>query len=381
MGEIKIIITDFNVNGYKNLKDISIRFNPRMNIFCGENAQGKTNLIEAIWLCSGCKSFRGTRDKDFIGFDENVAEIKLNFSDKIRKQEISFAVSKENIKEKRVNLNGVKLTLLSKLFGTLKCVIFTPEDLELSKGSPENRRSFVDLCISQIKPSYVFAINKYDLLLSQRNALLKEISAGRTDEENLGIWDEQLAETGAYISVLRNTYTKKLNVFAGKMYFDLSKEREKLSLHYNSTVFNELDSRLDYKGEMAEEYLKKIKSNVKDDIRQGFTQLGVHRDDVITKINGLNSRDFGSQGQQRSIALVMKLSQAQILLEETGEAPVILLDDVLSELDLSRQDFVLNEIDNMQIFVTCCDPAAVLKHKMGNVFFMKKGKVIDKINN
>ena len=376
MGVINIIITDFTANGYKNLKEISINLDPRMNIFCGENAQGKTNLIEAMWLCSGCKSFRGTRDKDFIGFDEEKADIKLNFKNKIRKQEISFIVAKENIKDKRVTLNGVKLSVLSKLFGNLKCVIFTPEDLELSKGSPENRRSFLDLCISQIKPSYVSAINKYDLLISQRNALLKEIAMGRTDQENLNIWDEQIALTGSYISILRNTYTKKLDIFTDKMYFDLTKQREKLSLHYNSTIFDELDNRLDYKGEMAKEYLKKLKNNVKDDIKLGFTQIGTHRDDVITKINGLNSRDFGSQGQQRSIALIMKLSQAQILFDETGEAPVILLDDVLSELDLSRQDFVLNEINNMQLFVTCCDATAVLKHKMGSVFYMDKGKII-----
>lgn len=377
MGVITIIITDFTVNGYKNLKDISINLDKRMNIFCGENAQGKTNLIEAMWLCSGCKSFRGTRDKDFIGFEKDKAEIKLGFRDKIRHQEISFIVAKENIKDKRVALNGVKLSLLSKLFGSLKCVIFTPEDLELSKGSPENRRSFLDLCISQIKPSYVSAINKYDSILSQRNALLKEILYGRAGEESLGVWDEQLASTGSFISVFRHTYTKKLNIFTDKMYYDLTRQREKLSLHYNSTIFDNLDCRTDYKGEMAEAYLKKIKNNVKDDIKLGFTQLGIHRDDVITKINGLNSRDFGSQGQQRSIALVMKLSQAQILLDETGEAPIILLDDVLSELDLSRQDFVLNEIDNMQLFVTCCDATTVLKHKMGNVFYMEDGKILE----
>ena len=349
---------------------------PRLNIFCGENAQGKTNLIEAMWLCSGCKSFRGTRDKDFIGFNDEKAEIQLSFKNKIRTQEISFTVAKENIKDKRVLLNGVKLPLLSRLFGNLKCVIFTPEDLDLSKGSPENRRVFLDLCISQIKPSYVAVMNKYDNLLSQRNALLKDIFLGKADEKSLEIWDEPLAKAGSYISVLRNTYVKKLDIFTDKMYFALSRNKERLSLHYNSTIFDTLDGRTEYKGEMEAEYLAKLKGNMRDDIKLGFTQLGTHRDDVITRINGLNSRDFGSQGQQRSVALVMKLSQAQILLEETGEAPVILLDDVLSELDLPRQDFVLNEIDDMQLFVTCCDATAVLKHKMGSVFYMDKGEII-----
>lgn len=350
-----------------------------MNIFCGENAQGKTNLLEAMWLCSGCKSFRGTRDKDFIGFDRDIANIKLNFKDKVRPQEIFFAVARENIRDKKVLLNGVKLSLLSKLFGTLKCVIFTPEDLELAKGSPDNRRSFLDLCIAQIKPSYISAINKYDALLSQRNALLKEISMERSPVESLDVWDEQIASTGSYISVLRNTYTKKLNFFTDRMYYSLSGEKERLSLTYSSSVFQNLDDRMDYKGEMAEEYLKKLKANIRDDVRSGFTQIGIHRDDVITKINGLNSRDFGSQGQQRSVAIVMKLSQALILLDETGEAPVILLDDVLSELDLNRQDFILNHINNMQLFVTCCDASQVLRHKMGNVFFMRDGKIIDTV--
>ena len=303
----------------------------------------------------------------------------LKFVDKKRTQEILFSVLKDNIKDKKVLLNGVKLPLLSKLFGNLKCVIFTPEDLELSKGSPENRRNFIDLCICQIKPSYVSAINKYDLLLSQRNALLKEISLGISNEDSLDVWDFQLSQTGAYISLLRNTYTKKLNVFSEKLYYDLTKQRESLSLSYNSTIFSQLDERTDYKGEMADEYYQKLKNNVKDDVRYGFTQLGVHRDDIFSRINGLNSRDFGSQGQQRSIALIMKLSQAFILYDETGDPPVVLLDDVLSELDLSRQHFVLNEISEMQVFVTCCDPTAVLKHKMGTVFLMQEGKITHEI--
>lgn len=372
---MKLIVKKLYVNGYKNLKNIDIRFNPNINIFCGENAQGKTNLIEALWLCSGCKSFRGTRDRDFIGFSENLAEVKTEFVDSMRTQKIEFAVARENIREKKVTLNGVKLLLLSKLFGTLKCVIFTPEDLELSKGSPDNRRTFIDLCISQIKPNYIHAINKYDNILSQRNAMLKDIAFKGQGRENLEIWDRQLSEVGAYISLLRYTYTKKLNSFASRLYYKLSRGNESLELSYYSTVYSSMEGRSDFKGEMAEEYFKKLKNNENEDIRCGYTMCGVHRDDIITKINNLNSRDFGSQGQQRSVALVMKLSQAEILFDETGEAPVILLDDVLSELDYGRQDFVINEINDMQIFITCCDPTVVLKHKMGKIFFMKNGKI------
>lgn len=375
-----MIINSVKVNGYKNLKNIDIFFNPRMNIFCGENAQGKTNLMEALWLCTGCKSFRGTRDKDFIGFEREMAEVELCFTDSERKQKINFGVEKKNIKDKKVLLNGVDAKALSRLFGNLKCVIFTPEDLELSKGSPDNRRTFLDLAVAQIKPSYISAVNKYDAVLTQRNMLLKELSYGRGDETLLDIYDEQLAEAGCYISIARKVYTDKLNFFADKLYFDLTRERERLSLFYSSTVFENIEGTEDYKGEMKKEYIKKLLSMRQDDIKSGFTGAGVHRDDIITRINGISSRDYASQGQSRSVALVMKLAQAQILYEETKEAPVILLDDVLSELDLTRQDFILNRIDNMQLFVTCCDATAVLRHKMGTIFFLNEGKIIDIVN-
>lgn len=231
----------------------------------------------------------------------------------------------------------------------------------------------MDLSISQIRPGYVSAVNQYDRLISQRNALLKEIFAGRAEKEALDLWDNQLAPVGAYISAMRNTYVNKLNVFAGKMYGMLSEEKEKLSLSYSSTVFKGLDGRIDYKGEMAEEYYERLKNTRAEDIRLGFTQAGIHRDDMLCKINGLSSREFGSQGQNRSVAIVLKLSQAEILLDETGDSPVILLDDVLSELDRSRQDFILNHIVGMQLFVTCCDEKQVLKYKKGSLFEMSGG--------
>lgn len=334
-----------------------------------------------MWICTGCKSFRGTRDRDFIGFEREKAEICVYFNNSIREQEIKFTVLKENIKEKKITLNGVRLPFLSRLFGSLKCVIFTPEDLELSKGSPENRRVFLDICISQIKPAYISAKVKYDSLINQRNALLKEISFGRSEPSMLEIWDEQIAEAGSYISVLRSIYTKKLNEYSSEFYRRLSGGKENLSLSYYSTVFRNSSVKTDYKGEMKEEYLNKLKENTEEDIRLGYTQAGIHRDDVTAKINGLNVREFGSQGQQRSAALVMKISQARILMNETGEAPVILLDDVLSELDPSRQSFIMNSTDDMQIFVTCCNPADILKYKSGNVYFIENGSIADIIYN
>lgn len=370
-----MILTKLFINGYKNLKDINITLDNKLNVFCGENAQGKTNIIEAIWLMSGIKSFRNTKDKDFICLDENYLNMSLNFKNKIREQKIKTSMHRENIKDKKILLNGVKIKNLSGLFGNLKCVIFTPEDVSLSKGSPEIRRNFIDLCISQIRPSYKDVIIKYDTLIAQRNAVLKNISFGKNNSSDLEIWDEQIARLGAYISVLRYNYTQKLNALATKLYKSLSKGKEKLEISYSSSIYTNLLGRTDFKGKMYEEYIDKLKQNINNDIKFGFTSVGIHRDDIITKINGLLSRDFGSQGQQRSIALVLKLSQAYILLEETDEAPILLLDDVLSELDENRQNFVLSSIKNMQVIITCCNSDSINIDK-GNVFIVKNGKVI-----
>jgi len=370
-----LIIKKLSIDGYKNLRGINLTLDPRLNVFCGENAQGKTNIIEAIWLSSGCKSFRGTKEKDFVNLTGEIAKINISFENNFREQEISVAMARANIKEKNITLNGVPIKILTKLFGNLKCVIFTPEDLELSKGSPDNRRSYLDLCISQIKNGYKDVVNKYDYLILQRNTLLKNISQGFSKENELEVWDEQIARIGSYISALRFNYTKKLNIFSKNLYEKLSSGKEVLELSYNSTVFKKLDCRTDFNGEMACEYLCHLKKNLRDDIRTGCTQIGIHRDDLITKINGLYSRDYGSQGQQRSIALVLKLSQAYILLEETKDAPVVLLDDVLSELDSKRQNFILSAIENMQVIITCCNSEIVKTKDNGKLFIVKNGAI------
>lgn len=347
-------ILSVRADGFKNLKNVDIFPGEKTNIVFGENAQGKTNLIEAVWICSGVRSFRGTRDRSFICLDGERAEIELEFENSFRKQTVKIASARPAVREKNVFLNGVKLRSVSKLFGQLNCVVFTPEDLELAKGSPDNRRSFLDLCISQIKNSYAEVVEKYETVLQQRNSLLKNIISGISSKDELEVWDMQLSKLGSYISMLRYNYAKKLNLYAAELYGKISSGREKLQLVYNSTVFDSLEGREDFSGEMAEEYLKKLRQSCQDDLRSGFTQTGVHRDDLTALLDGLNSREFGSQGQNRSVALVMKLSQAYILSGETKEEPVILLDDVLSELDQRRQDFVKSQIDGFQVFITCC---------------------------
>lgn len=365
------------MDGFKNLKKVNIHPHEKLNIFCGENAQGKTNLIEAIWLCSGVKSFRSTKDRGMIDINGQVMNIDLSFKDNFREQTVHYAMAKQNLKEKNIELNGVKLKTPSKLFGKLDCVVFTPEDLEISKGSPEKRRQFLDLSVSQIKNSYNSVISKYETLIEQRNVLLKNINYGRGKKEELEVWDIQLAKLGAYISLLRYNYTKKLDIYASRLYNEISEGREKLESRYYSTVFENLEDRTDYNGEMAEEYLKCLERNLDDDIRTGFTQKGIHRDDIISSINGLAVRDFASQGQHRSTALVLKLAQAYILADEIDDSPCMLLDDVLSELDLSRQKFVISKINDMQVFITCCDKNIPFDKTLhGKLFNIRNGRIV-----
>lgn len=372
-------ITKLYVNGFKNLKDINISPHPKLNIFCGKNAQGKTNLIESIWICSGVKSFRNTKDKSMININDEVLNIELAFKDNNREQIIKYNMSRPNLKEKNVSLNGVKLKAPSNLFGSFNCVIFTPEDLELSKGSPDNRRKFIDLSVSQIKNSYNSVILKYDNILEQRNALLKNINQGKSKTEELEIWDVQLASMGSYISFLRYNYIKKLNNYAKRLYNEISKGNEEIELKYFSTVFSDLENKKDYRGKMTEEYYNCLKNSLNDDLRAGFTTKGIHRDDLNGYINSLPVRNFASQGQHRSLALILKLAQAYILSEETNEPPCILLDDVLSELDMSRQKFVISKIDNMQVFITCCDKNIPFdKKSRGKLFFIDEGKIVGK---
>ena len=372
-----MIIRSVSADGYKNLENINIDLDPEMNIVCGENAQGKTNLIEAIWLCSGCRSFRGTRDKDFIGFEKNSADVGIVFSNSERDQEINFSVKKGFIKDKFVTLNGVKLSLLSKLFGNFRCVVFTPEDLELTKGSPDNRRSFLDLSIAQIKPSYINALNKYNSILMHRNALLKSMSKVKgSNPTYLDVWNEQIAEAGAYISVLRYTFCIILNNYTNKLYNSITNGNENLKLNYQSTIYDDLEGERDFKNKLSKMYIKKLEEATEIDIRSGFTNYGIHRDDIGTFINGLPIREFGSQGQARSAALSMKLAHAEIIKKELGETPVILLDDVLSELDSKRKRFILNNIEDMQVIITCCDSRSVTDMANGKVFEMKNGRII-----
>lgn len=366
-----MIVTDFKADGFRNLKDVDLKLHPRMNVLCGKNAQGKTNILEAIWLCTGERSFRGAKDRDLLCVGGDSFSIEVGFRDNRRDQRARYALERADMKNKRIELNGVNVKIPSGLLGALQCVIFTPEDLELSKGSPDNRRNFIDLSVSQIKSSYRAVVEKYRRLLEQRNVQLRSVAAGRSDISMIEIWDGQLASMGAYISMLRYNYCKKLRDRAAALYEEISCGSETLDIRYHSTVYESLEGRNDYKNDLAAEYLAALEKSRADDIRAGFTLKGAHRDDVRCYINGMYAKDFASQGQHRSVALILKLAQAYILSEETRDPPCIMLDDVLSELDAARQSFVINKIKDMQVIITCCDEELMRSEIRGGGKVMK----------
>lgn len=369
---IKAITAD----GFKNLDKVFIEPDPEYNIITGMNAQGKTNLLESIWLMTGCRSFRGSRDKDFIGTDRQLMEIGLSFDDGRRIQSASYKMSRDNIRLKNVKLNGVSLKGTNRLFDSFKAVVFTPDDIDIIKGNPEKRRSFIDLCFCQLNAGGLDIVRRYDLLVNHRNSLLKSISLGEQPKDLLNVWDRQVAAVGSALSIKRNAYIKKFAKTCEKLYSMITDGKELLSLEYSSNIYGvnpEISSEND---EAFMMYFKKLEKNTDDDIRLGYTLSGAHRDDIQIKINGLNVRDFGSQGQKKTVALVMKLSQAEIYFKNKNEAPVILLDDVMGELDENRQRLVFEIIKNMQVFITTCNENSVAGLSQGAVFRVESGKVV-----
>lgn len=363
-------ITSLRFEGFRNLQDGEIEPCPGVNVFYGTNAQGKTNLIEAIWLLSGNRSFRGAKDSELIGFDREFAKIKAEFFSEGREQSAEIVFSKG---KKEAFINGIKQQGTSALLGKLCAVVFSPEHLTLVKGSPAERRSFIDGAVCQIKPGFRGTLLEYNRTLQQRNALLKDIPRDPSLEDTLKAWDIRLAALGSSVIRIRMKYTAKLNERAQVYHSGISNGKEQLEIVYSTGIPKECSDSLESVRDYLEENLAK---NRREDIASGFTSLGPHRDDIDIRINGASVRTFGSQGQQRSSVLSMKIAEEEIIKLSVSEEPIILLDDVLSELDGVRQGFLLNDISDRQVFITCCEPASVERLKDGRLFEIEQGRII-----
>lgn len=339
-----------------------------VNIIYGENAQGKTNLIEAIYLFTGAKSFRGVRDRELVNFDSESAKLKIEFENNSRSQTAEIII--EN--NRRAVLNGIKKKSAYSLGEELKAVIFSPVHLSMVKDGPGERRKFIDCALCQLKSNYKNVIKDYNRALAQRNMLLKDIPSNPSLEDMLYIWDKNLAASGAKIIYQRRKYVEALLPFAAEIFDGLSGGREKIDLI--------LKGAFDYSELTPEEIQKKLMleldKNRRNDIINRITAIGPHRDDMEILINGKSARTFGSQGQQRSCVLALKLAEASLLREMTQDEPLALLDDVMSELDLSRQDYILNHIRDWQVFITCCDANTILRLKQGKTFHIQNGGLV-----
>lgn len=330
---------------FRNLVRTDLTLTPGVNIFYGENAQGKTNLLEAAWLFTGGKSFRGAADKELVRIGAATATVTGHLFAEEREQVAVIEI--EN--RRKAILNGISLPSASKLAGTFCAVVFSPDHLRMVKGGPDGRRRFIDAAYCQIRPAYIKILSEYQKTLSQRNALIKTRCP---DDELLRVFDERMAITGMQVMAARRAYLKKLEPIAAKMHNGISTEREALTFRYQPT--GDADT--------AEALYERIRAARSADLAAGFSTVGPHRDEWDIEINGESLRKYGSQGQQRSAVLSIKLAEAALAEQVRGEPPIILLDDVMSELDVTRQDYLLSNIEGWQVLITCCDPEPVKRY-------------------
>lgn len=354
---LNLYIQKISFENYRNLKNNLFIPSQGINVIYGDNAQGKTNLIEAIWLFTGGRSFRGARDQELVAFGKKYAKLTLKFYAGEREQSMELLIGGG---KRSAVLNDVPKSALSQIIGSFCCVVFSPDHLTLVKNGPEERRSFIDAALCQIKPSYAHHLSRYKRILNERNALLKDIPRHRELEDMIDIWDERLCSVGAVVAMERYQYTNKLSELAHSFYDGISSGKEALALSYKTGCDCES---MNYE-EIREKLMTSLKKRQTDDIYCGYTTVGVHRDDLNIRINGKEARSFGSQGQQRSVVLSMKLAEAALLGTEKNEQPVILLDDVLSELDHSRQQYLLKKLSGMQVFITCCEKEIDAENKV-----------------
>lgn len=361
-------ITQLELASFRNIESAVVTPCEGVNIIWGDNAQGKTNLLEGIWLFTGCRSFRGAKDAECVNFNSPKAELSLDYYGENRQQNILLSIEKT----RRFTKNGIKLSSPAKVMGSFLAVVFSPVHLSLVKKGPYERRRFLDVAISQLKPKYALALGGYNKALAQRNILLKDITYHSELYDTLDVWEEQIAFYAAELITQRIGYINRLQDFATEIYSGISNGRETMDLVYQEACSTGAQTKEEIRSGMRD----LLRAARKNDLATGSTSVGPHRDDLLIRIDGLSARSYASQGQQRSAALALKLGEAAVIRNFTNEQPVALLDDVMSELDASRQNYILNHIRDWQVFITCCDPASVHNLKYGQAIRMKNGTIL-----
>ena len=345
-----MILRRFCAQNFRNIEKCDINLYPGVNLLHGKNAQGKTNAIEGIYLFSRGKSFRAREESELVRFGCEGFRISIEYEDNEGISTLEYAsFGREKLRKK----NGYKINKVTEMIGSFKSVLFYPDNLDLVKGGPEERRNFLNVALSQCNNSYIKYYSDYKKSLDNRNCILKFMNKGMVyDRGELDAWSESMAEYASFIYLMRKEYIDKLKIHSKRIMKEISFEKEDIELIYDSSVDTESFERKDIK----EAYKRLFYDNIDREIGAGVTLFGPHRDDLKIKINGMESRYFASQGQQRSIVLSLKLSEGEVIKEMFGEYPVFLFDDVLSELDETRRKYVLSGVGERQIIITSCDP-------------------------
>ena len=352
-------IEKIKLQNFRNYEQLEMELNKNINIIYGDNAQGKTNILESIFLCSFGKSFRTTKEKEMIKFNENSSLVEINYQKKDRDGKIKIEIGNK----KQISLNGIKIKKLSELLGNLNIVIFTPDDINILKDGPAKRRRFLDIMIGQLKPNYVYNLNMYLKTIEQRNNYLRQIKEDNKSEEMLEIWDEKLADYGEKVYNYRKEFIDKISNIINDIHSKITDEKEILKIEYISNCTKK------------DKYLKLLKERRKLDIIKGFTTKGVHRDDFMIYINEKDVSLYGSQGQNRTVVLSLKIAELNVIKEEIGEYPILLLDDFMSELDEKRRKNFLNNIENTQVILTGTEKID-LPNIEYNLYNVKKGVIL-----
>ena len=328
-------IKKLKLNNFRNYQNQEIEFDKNINIIYGENAQGKTNIIESIFLSSVGKSFRTNKEKELIKFNENFCNVEIDYEKSDRDGNIKIDISTK----KNIYINKIKIKKLSELLGNIHTVIFTPDDINILKGGPENRRKFLNIMISQLRPKYMHIYSLYNKALEERNNYLKKIKQENTNEEMLEIWDEQLISYGKIISEYRKEFIDKIKNKIKIIHKNITGEKEEIKINYLTDCLDENN------------YRELLKQRKKLDIIKGYTTRGIHRDDFQIFINDILVNVYGSQGQHRTAILSLKISELQVVNDEIGENPILLLDDFMSELDENRRSNFIENIKDTQVII------------------------------
>ena len=380
-------ISSLRLNSFRNYEQLKLNFADNVNIFYGDNAQGKTNILEAIFLCAAGRSHRTSRDNDLIKFNNNGYFISLDI--KRNNSESNVEIVYSNNEKKKIKINDKPITKIGDLMGNLNAVLFSPEDLMIIKEGPSERRRFIDITLCQLKPSYFYDLQMYNKVLHQRNTLLKNIQQKPSLNETLDVWDNNLIIIGSKIVKARKEFVDNLNLFIEATHYGLTDDSEKLSIEYQPSfdIFQDKNKK-DNKNErerdiisikdIEKEFRNRLESLRRKEILRAVTLVGPQRDDYEIKLNDTSIKMYGSQGQQRTAILSIKLSEIEIMRQSTGECPVLLLDDVLSELDKKRQEYLLSRLGNIQTFITSTDKYLVTgkeRVEQYKYYYVYSGKV------